>query len=365
MTWEPPTVKAIGNGLIVLLVSVVIGCSRNPTRNGELVLQDLTFGTVATAEPDTIRTLSSLKREGDLFLITYYGDYRARLEGLNDQIIEYGISSIIPTGGFRSACSIFAGLGNPEQPIFGRNLDNNARRAVLVGLFTPPDGYASIGVSNMYHMGFGPEDDPTLLPLSERRLLLNCVLFTDDGINECGVAVALASVDAAHITRDENRKLVCISYLLREILDHAATLDEAVAIVENRDVFDQDVHTLSHHILIADAAGRSAIAEYADGGWRIMENEKPWQIVTNTRLYGMTEEWVRSRCRRYRVADDYLTAAGGDVTWREGVEILDMMSVPDTQWSSVYDLMDGTVYLSLHRKLNQVQSVRFRWSMGN
>jgi len=87
---------------------------------------------------------------------------------------------------------------------------------------------------------------------------------------------------------------------LREILDHAATLEEAVDIVQHRDVFDQDVHTLSHHILIADAAGRSAIAEYTDGGWRIMENEKPWQIVTNTRLYGMTEEWMRSRCRAGR-----------------------------------------------------------------
>ena len=280
-------------------------------------------------------------------MMTYYGDYNSRLEALNDRIVQYGIGSVIPLNGHYDECSIFTAMGNPERPFFGRNLDNNTERAVLVGLYTPPDGYASIAVSNMFNMGFHPNDDPTLLPLEDRLLLLNSVLFVTDGMNERGVSVALASVDDAHIVRDENKKLICINYLQREILDRAGSLDEAIVIVQNHDVFDKDVNTLSHHILMADASGLSAAAEYVDGEWRIMRNDKPWQIVTNTRLYDRSEEWIRAQCDRYRIADDYLENANGTITWQEGMDILRLMSVGDTQWSSIYDMVNRDVYVSL------------------
>ena len=196
--------------------------------------------------------------------------------------------------------------------------------------------------------------------VEDRLLLLNSVLFVTDGMNERGVSVALASVDDEQIVRDVNKKLVCISYLQREILDHAGSLEEATAIVENRDVFDKDVHTLSHHILIADASGRSAAAEYADGRWRIMRNDRPWKIITNTPLYEKSEEWIRSQCSRYRIADDYLKNAGGTVTWQEGMELLSLMSVGGTQWSSLYDLANKDVYLSLYREYDDVKLVQLR-----
>lgn len=357
MNWRLPALKGIIHDLIPTLLLAIIGCSENVLENREMVVQTVEFMTVETAEPDTIRTLRSLKREGDLYMITYYGDYNGRLEALNNRIIEYGISSVIPSGEYPHDCSIFSGSGNSEHPIFGRNLDNTMKRAVLAGLYTPPDGYASIAISNMVNMGFHPNDDPTLLPLEERQLLLNSVLFAADGINDRGVSVALASVDDAAVVRDETKKLVCINYLLREILDHAGSLDEAISIVENRDVFDKDVNTLSHHILIADASGHSATAEYVDGQWRILRNDKPWQIVTNTRLYNMSEEWVRSQCDRYRIADDYLENTDGTVTWQEGMDILRLMSVRDTQWSSIYDMVTGDVYLSLHRNYDLINHI--------
>ena len=336
---------------IVLLACLLIhfACSENVLETFEPEIQMLEFNAVATAEPDTIRTLRSLKKEGDLYMITYYGDYRDRLEALNDRIIEHGISSVIPSVAYQHECSIFSGLGNPEQPIFGRNLDNYTERSVLVGIYSPPDGHASIAVTNMANMGIHPGDDPTLLPVEDRTILLNSVLFATDGMNERGVSVALASVDAEPVIRDENKRLVNISLLQREILDFAGNLDEAIAIVEARDVFDQDVNTLSHHILIADASGRSAAAEYRDGQWRIMRNDRPWQIVTNTQLYDKSEDWIRSQCGRYRTADDYLSDVDGAITWQEGMDVLRTMSVGNTQWSSIYDLLDKDLYLSLHR----------------
>lgn len=345
----------------IILLIYIVGCSENNIENVvDPSVQNLEFNNILSSEADSIRTLKSLKREGDLYMIRYYGDCNSRLEALNDRIVKYGIGSVIPPSGVIHECSIFAALGDPESPIFGRNLDNYVKRAVLVGLYTPPDGYASIAFSNMVNMGFDPDDDPTLLPLEGRQLLLNSVLFVTDGMNECGVSVALASVDDAHIVRDENKKLVCISYLQREILDHAGSLDEAIAIVENRDVFDKDVNTLSHHILIADVSGRSAAAEYVDGLWRIMLTEKPWQIVTNSRLYDISNEWIRSQCDRYRIADDYLENANGAVRWQEGMDLLRLISVGNTQWSSLYDLVDKKVYISLYRDYVNIRSVTLR-----
>ena len=314
------------------------------------------FATSEGAETDDVRTLQSVRREGDLFTIRYYGDNRARLEDLNEQIIEHGIQSVISSGASKVDCSIFAASGAPDQPIFGRNLDNYTRRGVLVGLFEPPDGYASIAVMNLQDMGFGPDDDLMQLSIEARTKLLNCVLFATDGMNERGVAVALASIDPELLVRNDANKLIAITYLQREVLDHASTLDEAIAIVESSDAFDQDVNTLSHHILLADPSGESAVAEYRSGGWQIIRATKPWQIATNNPLYGKSETWLRQQCGRYRVAADYLDRVDGIVTWQQGMGILQLMAVDETQWSSVYNLANRALYMSLHGSYDAIWS---------
>jgi hypothetical protein len=209
-------------------------------------------------------------------------------------------------------------------------------------------------MSNMYHLGFGRHDDPTALPVSDRLLLLNSVLFVDDGINERGVSVALASVPPEPIHRDENKKLVAVSYAIREILDHAGSVEEAIAIVRGLDVFDQDVGTISHHFLVADATGQSAVTEYIDGQWRVLRTGRPWQVATNTALFQRSETWVRSQCGRYRAGSDYLEAVGGTVTWKEGFDVLGLMSVADTQWSSLYDLANREAYICLYRRCERI-----------
>ncbi len=318
------------------------------------------FQNINSTEPDSIKTLQSLKREGGLFMITYYGDYNDRLERLNDRIIQYGIGSVIPPeGAYSFDCSIFSGLGNTTSPILGRNLDNyNVERGVLVGLYNPPNGYASIAVSNMYHLGFGRYEDPMSLPIEDRLDILNCVLFADDGVNERGVSVALASIDPQTIVRNENNKLASLSYVMREILDHAGDLEEAIEIVEGMDMFDQSTSIISHHLLIADANGNSAVTEYINGEWRIIRNTENWQIATNEIIYSRNKATLRNLCSRYRTADDYLENVEGSIDWEGGMQILDDVSVNGTQWSSVYDLANRELYIVLHRMYNEIFLVR-------
>ena len=347
-----------------LIAILTVACSENGVENRntnptEPTVQNLTFNNITSSAPDSIKTLESLKKEGELFMMTYYGDYSSRLEELNNQIIANGIGSIIPPHNDNHECSIFSAMGNPQLPIFGRNLDNSGvQRGIMVGLYNPPEGYSSIAVTNMINMGFTRNDDPTQLSIEERLILLNAVLFATDGINENGVAIALASVDAEPLIRDENKKLVNLSYIMREVLDHAGNLDEAISIIQNHDVFDQNINTISHHLLVADASGYSAVTEYRDGEWKVLRNDRAWQIATNDLIYEKTEEWKRNQCWRYRAADDYLNNTGGNVSWYQGMDVLELMSESTTQWSSIYDLVNRKVYISLYRQYNIIQSVQ-------
>jgi len=133
--------------VFIVLLSI-LNCSKDNTQNVPMNVQNVEFESVETSEPDSIRTLKSLKREGDLYMMTYYGDYNSRLDKLNERIIANGWYSVMNLEKINYECSIFAALGDPESPILGRNYDNNDDRGVLVGLYTPSDGYASICISN-------------------------------------------------------------------------------------------------------------------------------------------------------------------------------------------------------------------------
>lgn len=343
---------------IILLLSI----SHCSTDNNipALNVQNVEFGSIDTTEPDSIRTLKSLKREGQLYMITYYGDYNSLLDELNEQIITWGIDSVVPGDNFRFECSIFSASGDPDHPIFGRNFDNNTERGVLAGLYSPPDGYQSIALSRMSDMGFDRDEDPTLLPIDSRQLLLNSVFFPTDGMNERGVSIALATGITVTINRDENKKLIFITYLLREVLDHSGNVEEAVEIVRNHDVFDVDTERISNHLLISGPDGNSVIAEYYNGEWKFIYSEKSWQIVTNILLFNVPEVERRSECWRYRTVDDFMQGVDGWISWEEGMNVLESISVQDTQWSSLFHMKNKEIFISLYRNFNDIFLVKIK-----
>lgn len=338
--------------LVILLVTAVwsLGCT-------QVDVGHLEFNRINTSEADSIRTLKSLQKVDDLFMMTYYGDYDLLLDGMNERIIKYGTQAVKRLEGEGGGCSMFAALG--DLILYGRNFDNPDCGA-LVSMYCPSDGFASIGFSRMNDFGFDENEDPTLLPLNKRQLLLNAPFFTPDGMNECGVAVALAALRSTRIRLDENKKSLFITCLVREILDHARNIDESVSIIKKYNVFDNDINTVSHHLLISDASGRSVIVEYSDGEWRVMSNEKSWQVITNSPLYNVSEESRKSDCWRYKKLDEKLGKVNGNIMWEEGMELLESVSVKGTQWSTICDLKRREIYISLYRDFNRIKKVTVR-----
>ena len=339
------------------LVSVVIalvflclpGCAQDH-------VERIRFNQVNSSESDEIRTLKSLQKIDKLYMITYYGDYNKRLDELNRMILDKGISSVKMLEGKDFECSLFAAFGNPDNLIYGRNFDN-PDCGVLVGYYDPSDGYASIGFSRLNDLGFGRDEDPTSLPVEKRKLLLNSAFFTPDGMNECGVAVALAALNGVKINVDKTRKSIFITCLVREILDHAKNIDEAIEICKQYNVFDNGESVVSHHLLISDPTGESVITEYNGDEWKVMRNKKPWQVVTNSPLYNVPESQRIMTCRRYKKASDLLKKTNGEVDWKAGMNILKSVSVKGTQWSTICDMKRKEIFISLYRNYEDIKKV--------
>ncbi len=298
-----------------------------------------------------IKTLNSLKKINGLYTMTYYANYDSLTDKINETLLGRKPNPR------KTGCSLFTALGNPARPLYGRNFDNPAC-GVLLGRYKPGGGYASIAFSRMNDFGFSKNSDPTSLPLPERRRLLEAPFYAADGVNECGVSVALAYLPRVTTTVDKNKKTLFVTRWIREILDHAKNIDEAVAIATKYNIFDEKANILSHHILIGDSSGSSVIVEYSDGKMRVMPNTEPWQVVTNSPLYKIYPGL--ESCWRFRSAYEQLKERNGQITWQEGMNVLKSISVPGTQWSWVSDMKSGEIYFALYRDFDQIKTFKIK-----
>jgi len=318
---------------------------------------DLKFPSIQTSESDSVRTLKSVQKVDNLYMMTFYGDYDQLLDEVNHKIINTGFDSVRTLEGSKFECSMFAAFG--AAPLYGRNFDN-PDCGVLITIYHPSNGYASIGFSRMNDFGFDKDEDPTLIPVEKRRLLLNAPFFTPDGMNERGVSVALAALRSVNINVHKNKKSIFITCLVREILDHAGDIDESVAIIKKYNVFDEAINKVSHHLLIADPSGRSVIVEYFNEEWRVMPNKKSWQAITNSPLYKISEESRERTCWRYKILRAKLKHKNGIITWEQGMDILKSVSIGGTQWSTICDMKKKEIYISIYKDFYHIKKVNIK-----
>ncbi|MEV0156772.1 C45 family peptidase [Micromonospora sp. NPDC050686] len=266
------------------------------------------------------RTLASLRKVDDLPLyeMTYVGDYDPTV----------GTSVTAPPTPF--GCSLFAALGDRDQPLFARNFDWEPNPALVLRT-DPPDGYASVSMVDIRYLGVG--DDPT----GDRRLL-NAPLLPFDGMNERGLAVGLANDDQASARPVPGRPLVGGVRVIRLVLDTAATVDEAIAVFERHNLDFGGGPPM--HYLVADATGASAVVEFVDGTMRAEKGSGPWRALTNVPVIGVAEQRRRAD-RRYGVIAEELDRSGGVADARTALRLLDAVRQSHTRWSVTYHLRSG------------------------
>jgi hypothetical protein len=291
-------------------------------------------GCTAPAVAETDPSLSSLRKVDDLPLyeMTYVGDY--------DEMARLGQAA--PPSPF--GCSLFAAAG-----LFARNFDWEPN-AALVLRTAPPDGYAAISIVDISYLGV-PSDTDLSADAAARRKLLDAPLLPFDGMNERGLAVGMAADESGRTAADPAKPTVGSVRIMRLILDRAATVEEALKVLEGFNLDFSGGPPL--HYLFADRSGASAVVEFVDGQRRVERGGPPWQALTNFQIVGASEP-ARQADHRYAVASQALQRQAAGLDWRQAMGVLQAVAQQHTRWSVVYDLRSGAVHVVTGKRWHSV-----------
>lgn len=301
-----------------------------------------------------IRSAASVKYlEEGLYSMNYSGDYG--LENFLDQgggdsdmaVADFVIDRLfhglinLNLQGASFGCSTLS-VSSPEGAhIFGRNFDWGACTTLIVQT-QPKNGYASVSTVNMDFLNLG-------LNLSESafvRLMSAAAPYAPmDGMNEKGLCVAVLMIeDRPGFQQDNEKPDLTTTTAVRLLLDKAADVEEALALLEQ-----YDLHAsagMMVHFAIADAAGRSVAVEYIDNEMSVVETP----VVTNFYLtpgkkYGIGTEESH---RRYEILTETL-AGNPTMSVEEVRDAMDSVSkhnfdsvFASTEWSIVFDQTNRT-----------------------
>jgi len=326
--------KNIVPGLVLLIVQVLNACAVTST-----VPPQTAEPTIADHET---ATLDSLQKVDDFPLYSMY--YSGRYP--SDRA-----SNLLPSEDTRPAvdwaCSLFTVLLDEEHLMFGRNFDWPFSPALL--LFTdPPDGYASVSMVDIEYLGFVGKSAYNLtdLPPEELKSLLDAPYLPFDGMNEHGLAVGMAAVPDGDTPNDASKETIGSIAVIREMLDHARTVEEAIGIMRSYNIDFGGGPTI--HYLLADSNGESALVEYYAGEMRIIESDQPWHSATNF-LQSSVETPEDRHCWRYNKINSRLNETQGMLTTTAAMELLAAVAQENTQWSVVYDLARGEASVVMGR----------------
>ncbi len=240
-------------------------------------------------------------------------------------------------------CSTISVKSGDGEFLFGRNFDWDSCNAMVIAAY-PENGYASISTVNMDFVSQGAGGGITGMALGMDQVKVLAALYAPlDGMNEKGLAVSVNMIqDGADISQDSDRPDITTTTAVRLLLDQAADVDEALALLEQ-----YDMHAsmgMMVHFALADNSGRSVVVEYI--GNEMVVTETP--VVTNFYLAEGEKHGIGTKQshERYEILTGLLDES----------EKMDMAGVRDaldrvskdnfgefesTEWSIVFNQTDG------------------------
>jgi hypothetical protein len=310
-----------------------------------------------------IVSLNSLEQVDDypLYAMHYYGAYDKAAS--TAQLLQQ-VKSKPPSRLARSfdqpawSCSLFAALSEPDHQLFGRNFDWQFSPALL--LFTnPPDGYASVSMVDIAYLGFRGSEAGTLTDLSllDRSPLLQAPFLPFDGMNEHGLVLGMAAVPPGGMRPDPNKETIGSLMVMRELLDHARDVDEAVAILDSYNIDMGGGPPI--HYLVADPSGRAVLVEFYQGEMAVIPNQAPWHLATNF-LRISAGASPQGRCWRYDTIQQRLAELDGRINRQEAMNLLAEVSQASTQWSIVYEMSSGRINVTMGRDYEDSHAFHLR-----
>lgn len=346
---------------LAVLMMALSGCGRTSDATDTTVAEDTNGSDITETDETAAYTLIPLtseitELEDGFYAVRYEGDY-----GFDEFIEQGGASSDSEVVAYLSeqllsgfdlgflgdifGCSTIAATGSEGEALFGRNFDWNTCEAMVVAS-VPENGYASISTVNMDFITQGAGGAVgTALRLDEVRTL--AALYAPlDGMNEAGLAISVNMIqDGETIEQNTERSDITTTTAVRLLLNQAATVDEALALLEQYDLHAS--MNMMIHFALADKTGRSVVVEYIDN--EMVVTDTP--VVTNFYLaegdkYGIGTSQSHER---YEILMDSLSSHDS-YTIREMRDALDSVSKDNfeefasTEWSAVFNLDTGVAH---------------------
>lgn len=219
------------------------------------------------------------------------------------------ISVKITTADF--ACSSIAAANKNGGRIYGRNYDWNDCSIIII--HTKPDnGYESISTSCLEFLGLKRDWQPAY-KFPNDIIALASIYVPLDGINEKGLYIAdLMAGDDEETAQNTEKADLTTTVAIRLILDKAASVDEAVKLLQEIDM--HSVIGAAHHFAIADAFGKAVVVEYVNNQMYVTES----QVLTNhyTAESPKKDDGKNPQKENSRERFAKLLAAGEEVDWK-------------------------------------------------
>lgn len=291
------------------------------------------------------------KLEDGLYAMEYRGDYGfsdflAKGGAASDsEVAKYLVSflsrgfikteSDVQTGAF--GCSTICTRDEHGTVFFGRNYDWTECQTMIVHT-VPKDGYESVSTCCLDFLGFGEGCSPDG-SLMDRMQSLAAIYVPLDGMNEKGLVVAdLMAGDKEETHQQTGRPALTTTTAIRLLLDQAATVDEAVALLKQYDM-NSSIGS-AHHLALADAGGKSVVVEYVNGEMLVTGTA----VVTNHYLADCEKQGVGSEQSHLRFAAlSAHTGPADEMGVRDLLESVAQKNYPQTagsyektMWSIVY-----------------------------
>lgn len=311
-----------------------------------------------------IRTLNSLRRvpNTNVYVMDYYCDYgleKIRREGMNPHEIEDSfIGAFFPNAIASIArrvkrlyiskninrsepdsdhCSTVSLRSKDGRIYFGRNFDW-PHDACLVVRIHDRAGLSSVAVIDLHYLNLD-RDELEKTNLLQRIPLLFAPYYVMDGMNRHGVAISEMSVDQAAAPYDNKKPSIISATLMRVVLDHAKTTNDAIKLIGDYNVCFPET---TIHFMITDASGCSRIVEFINGEICVSSPQGKWQVCTNSVAWKKSESERDSNCVRYQSGSERAAGLNGAIDFSEAMETACAMSVEGgTMWTSIYELTSG------------------------
>ncbi len=294
---------------------------------------------------DSLQSIQSYGN-GALYAINSTVDYQlepllATGVGSDAEYLDYAMRTVMDghsteTTTTEIGCSTFTARTARGEPLLARNFDLAMPVLPILVKTAPAGGYASVSIADLEFVGLTaftgiPEE-------TEARYAALCAPYLPlDGMNETGLAVSVMYLDGDPTRQDTGKPKILTMLAIRMLLDKAATVSEAVALLEKYDMQSSGSNG-SYHFMIADRSGKTVVVEYPQNQMVVLEQN----IATNFYLH---DGFGHGQDRYETIKAACAAAPNGVMSEVEAMDVLKSASQPlsddktsYTQWSAVYHL---------------------------